>query len=329
MTNRRRAALPRRQRRVRTNRTNASVPLGLRLRAFRQKHGILQAELGEVLGVSGRVVSNIERGLRGLTPEEILKIESKYQASLNDVELADASRDPARFYDEREFLSLQQNFLNVGDSQGEVGTYDLWFLGPESLPMLESPHMISTWGENLAYGISYHTIWILDLSSTDDLQRFIARACSVQQKSAAMRPNGDAGLRGAIHVYPITFDDPSPEQFSQTNDYYNGLREKWREDQTAQRVLTLHLLLRFNDAPLPLRQLLSRYYLASAAVVIYRPQRPFSDRPLVAMELKDVGNFSLSEPARAYCVLGETTTTRIMRLLDPVANYYAQCSDGG
>lgn len=96
---------------------------GLRLKAFRLKHGILQCHLGELLNVGARAISNIERGIRPLYQEEVEAIERKYQASLDSVPIPPGLQiedrtvdfDPDRIVTSEDLEFLLQVQKGLGD----------------------------------------------------------------------------------------------------------------------------------------------------------------------------------------------------------------------
>ena len=51
--------------------------VGARIRALRQSHGLSQAKLGTILGVKQAHVSNLERGARGVTIQQIAQLSKK------------------------------------------------------------------------------------------------------------------------------------------------------------------------------------------------------------------------------------------------------------
>jgi len=48
--------------------------IGQRLRAIRQSHELTQAELADILGVRHTHISGIERGVRGVTVQQLVKL---------------------------------------------------------------------------------------------------------------------------------------------------------------------------------------------------------------------------------------------------------------
>jgi len=68
--------------------------LGSRLRALRQSHGISQSQVARLLGVDQSHISNVERGVRGLTIQQVVKL-SRALAVPTDEILNNGRRPPA------------------------------------------------------------------------------------------------------------------------------------------------------------------------------------------------------------------------------------------
>jgi transcriptional regulator with XRE-family HTH domain len=73
--------------------------MGARLRAVREAHELTQAELAALLGIPHTNVSGIERGVRGLTIQQIVKISRalKVLDSTNGSKKVSANGLPGRF----------------------------------------------------------------------------------------------------------------------------------------------------------------------------------------------------------------------------------------
>jgi transcriptional regulator with XRE-family HTH domain len=59
--------------------------IGERLRTIRRERGMTQAELAEVIGTHFTSISQIERGLRGLTIQQLVKLTRALGVSPNEV----------------------------------------------------------------------------------------------------------------------------------------------------------------------------------------------------------------------------------------------------
>lgn len=76
--------------------------VGRRVRTLRKERGISQVELAELLGTYQTVISAIERGVRGLTLQQIVKLAGALGASPNDLLLKTPA--PQREAFDRRFL---------------------------------------------------------------------------------------------------------------------------------------------------------------------------------------------------------------------------------
>ncbi len=59
--------------------------IGRRVRALRQSQGMAQARLGEILGIDQSHVSNIERGVRSVTIQQLTKLSKRFRASIDQL----------------------------------------------------------------------------------------------------------------------------------------------------------------------------------------------------------------------------------------------------
>ena len=104
--------------------------LGQRLRAARQARGITQVELAEALGTYQTVVSAIERGVRGLTVQQVAKLASILGTSLDDI-LAPGRRPGNGSLTDRRFLRRFEKIerLSKRDKQALLKNIDMFLKG--------------------------------------------------------------------------------------------------------------------------------------------------------------------------------------------------------
>jgi transcriptional regulator with XRE-family HTH domain len=289
------------------------VTLARKLQAFRQQRNKFQAEIADALGVTQRVVSRIEGGQRQIQPDELNRFREAYGLELEDVRVARGST-PATplLLDADEFLDAQQSIVLKDEHP-----YTLWILNPAELPMLESNAFTLTWARNLQSKFEYRTIWILDLTSAEDLLRFIARVHDV----AAVAYSGDeAWSGGAIHIYPLILPrkraDRVPENVSETKVFYEQVqRDLGTSDPHAAALLRLHDITQIDSDQHPdLLHFLMKFYFDPACVVAYKPHSLLKG-PRVAIELKDIARHDDHESRRGFCFLGDKATTRFMSYL--------------
>lgn len=70
--------------------------IGARVRALRQRHGFAQAKLGEILGIDQSHVSNIERGVRSVTVEQLTRLSKAFGMPVDQILGQDRQRPPAQ-----------------------------------------------------------------------------------------------------------------------------------------------------------------------------------------------------------------------------------------
>lgn len=73
--------------------TSRRKQIGRRIRALRQSQGMAQARLGEILGIDQSHVSNIERGVRSVTIQQLTKLSKSFRVSIDQI--LDARTDEA------------------------------------------------------------------------------------------------------------------------------------------------------------------------------------------------------------------------------------------
>jgi len=59
--------------------------IGARVRALRQEHGLTQAKLAGLLGTTQTALSEVERGNRGLTVQQVVKLARALKTSPNEL----------------------------------------------------------------------------------------------------------------------------------------------------------------------------------------------------------------------------------------------------
>lgn len=83
--------------------------IGRRVRALRLERNMTQARLGKVLGTTQTAVSEVERGNRGLTVQQLVKLSRALGASPDEIlGTGNGSRDEGRPRDARLLRRLRQ-----------------------------------------------------------------------------------------------------------------------------------------------------------------------------------------------------------------------------
>ena len=70
--------------------------VGQRLRSHRQARGIAQGELARMIKTHQTSISEVERGIRGLTVQQVVKIAKALRVSTDDILLNGKARDAVR-----------------------------------------------------------------------------------------------------------------------------------------------------------------------------------------------------------------------------------------
>ena len=99
--------------------------IGQRIRAIREERGLSQVELAEVLGTYQTVVSAIERGVRGLTVQQVVKLATALDASPDRILGRTGSQSEPGLKDRRFLRRLQKiERLPKRDQQALLRTID-------------------------------------------------------------------------------------------------------------------------------------------------------------------------------------------------------------
>lgn len=102
----------------------SKVEVGQRIRALREARAITQVELAKILGIDQSNVSAIERGVRGLTVHQALKLAQALRASTDEILSGVRNRDDGAM--DRRFLRRLQKVgqLTKRDQQALLRTID-------------------------------------------------------------------------------------------------------------------------------------------------------------------------------------------------------------
>jgi transcriptional regulator with XRE-family HTH domain len=82
--------------------------IGLRVRLLRQQQGLTQVELADRLDMTQSNLSAIERGVRGVTVHQVVRIALALRASTDEILLADKAPEPERRPSKRLMKRLQR-----------------------------------------------------------------------------------------------------------------------------------------------------------------------------------------------------------------------------
>lgn len=90
--------------------------LGERLRAIREQRGYSQGKLARLLGAHPQSISQVERGVRGLTIQQVVKLARKLKVSTDDI-LGENKRAVTPLNGDRRFLRRLQRIHELPPSQ--------------------------------------------------------------------------------------------------------------------------------------------------------------------------------------------------------------------
>ena len=94
--------------------------LGERLRNLRQSRGISQREVARLLGVDQSHVSNVERGVRGLTLQQVVKLSRGLDTSADEILNGGKRRAPVKSLRDGRLLQRLQRIQDLPSSQQQA-----------------------------------------------------------------------------------------------------------------------------------------------------------------------------------------------------------------
>jgi transcriptional regulator with XRE-family HTH domain len=312
------------------------MELGNRIHLLRKKNHLTQEELGKKVlgGLSARVVSNIELGARAITQDEIEKIEKYFNVHLAEVDLPEDPDSAEVFFTDQEFFDWQANFL--GDNRGE---YSMWFVNPEELPMLHSDVALESWTRNLAQGVSYHIMCLLDFLNGETFRHLKDRmenaVFPLSQVMADKAP-------GKIYLYPMLLGASSTAR-DMARIYDSRVCGSSDSSTPRSAFIEYRRVLDLSAPPghfteqdrLHIIAFLIQYNFKEASLVAYDPGNGIADpdyHSYLALELADVATKSEAGKCGLYVRLNSSTTSDFYQHLDNVRTVLrklAPTSDSG
>lgn len=91
--------------------------LGERLRAVRHSHGVTQSQVAKILGTNQSHVSNVERGARGLTLQQVVKLTRAFDVSADTLLNGKKPAKPARSLKSGRLLQRLQRIEELPPTQ--------------------------------------------------------------------------------------------------------------------------------------------------------------------------------------------------------------------
>lgn len=105
--------------------------IGRRLRVLRERRGVSQKEMAALLGTNQSHVSNVERGDRGITIQQLVKIARALKASTDDILGEKQASDDNGFVRDRRLIERMKKIerLPAKDKQVLLKTVDAFLKG--------------------------------------------------------------------------------------------------------------------------------------------------------------------------------------------------------
>lgn len=105
--------------------------IGHRIKLMRQTHGLTQAALAEALGTTQSNVSDVERGARKPTLEQLVNVARVLKVSVDQILLNEEPENGNGLLSDRRFLSRLQKIdqLSPRDKQALLKNLDMFLKG--------------------------------------------------------------------------------------------------------------------------------------------------------------------------------------------------------
>lgn len=157
---------------------------------------------------------------------------------------------------------------------------DLWLLNADDLPVLRNDVVRHYWARNLARGLHYHIIWILDSTRPETIVEFEDVALSISELTREEVVGLEPSRSGTLFHYPTTIhhsevtEESAAYAHSLAGARYsaNSILFKRLQSKLSAHIVPLHHFYSFQRLPIDLRARLDSYVTSLGAVACYDPR---------------------------------------------------------
>ncbi len=288
------------------------MSLALTLKRAREaQENLEQKKLAAAIGVAQGTVSAWENGTQKPTRKHLVPLANALNLKLEVLEdlwrpgtAAPTRSRRSATLSARDYLREQQTYLlALGDKLAEVR---VCFLGPESLPVLDSVEVQDMWIENLFRGANYCILWFLCLTAKGALRRLapclkrIGEAVKSRVDEAA-KSNKSQHAGKIIHYgLRVIANDEDARIFNENLAEFNECRDA-RLTGNDFRSMASGLVLKED-----LQRRLLRHHTADGSLVIYH-HTIIGSPPLASLSLRATRDSPEGEEHPMFCFLGKST----------------------
>jgi len=274
------------------------MSIGRAIRAAREAAGWSQDRLAAELQVAQGTVSAWELELQSPLAKHRRQLAAKLK--LTDKQLAPKTKAQgrSRVLALTDYLRQQQDYLESYPE--DHGAISICFIGPENLPVLDSPEVQDVWVENLLRGTNYVVLWFLCMVEEGALRELSPKLASigrrVQKAATGAKSKSKPGTIRHYGVRLLESFEEDPVFDSNQRDFQQWMNEKIPCNEFF-----------FNPSPgnlkAPLRRRLLRHYVAHGSIAVYHHDA-ISHEPFAGLTLEAVRTTIAGTERRAYFFLG-------------------------
>ncbi len=200
------------------------------------------------------------------------------------------------------------------------GRASLWFIGPRTIPVTESPEVKEIWARNLNAGISYHVVWFLDAIRASDLRRLVYELDEVGRMATQMATD-ETECADIIH-HAVHISRPSAreadavhfyEKMGATIPVVDRSPDSGSDAPTRNKFTTMKCLDR--DFSPEERLLFLTYWQTFGSIVLLRPFAAKS-RPLASLAVPNTLSSRSSQPQDIFVFFDLDRALELLRIAE-------------
>lgn len=305
---------------------------GLRLKAFRAKRRLSQADIAEIIfsgkGKNVRVVGNIETGTRPIGEDELKRLNAKYidfaDFKIDTEDQQEVAELPLR----NKFAREQREFLKA-----RPRSYEMWFINGDALPMLRSAEIRKAWGSNIRDGINYSVLWDISIlcqtpATSDRFRKLISISTKIaeeagentekdstkERKSAKSGATYNESTLSGVDIYGYYFGDIVRDDIDRLG---RELYSEFANDDELKANMRLRIHPPFDALSLPREcwRLLVDSFFVNATTVVYLPLSQIAPAYVVLEPLETLDHFAGLDPKELHMFIGDKAAAEIAALV--------------
>ncbi len=211
---------------------------------------------------------------------------------------------------DEKYLSEQQEYV----SEHEANGVDVWLLGPETLPVINSVRFREAWRTAIAAGVNYHIIWMLCTITPGA----IPQLANILGDIGASAPEGTSAIHHyGLMVFPAKIEGGVPigtDRYDENKADYVSLQQEAKDNEIAGNVFHDPLYI---ARTLPLYETMIRKWpfspISSITVCKTRSRRR---EPLASVHLPSVRHSRAAAPGPVWHILDAAASFELASFID-------------